>query len=285
MRTIILFLCFISLLPTYVFASNNLMLDKVEIKQYGHTPIPGPLFLNNKKLQELIKELEKKVAIEPKNAHWSEDNELIAERPGRMLDKQAFQVLFRSAFYDGSIKQITVPTMPVYPSVDRALLEEIQARELGSYVTYYKKENKERAENIALAAAAIDSHVIFPGEVFSFNEIVGERTVERGYKRAPVIVKGELSEDIGGGICQVSSTLFNAVDLKGIQIVERYAHSRRVPYVPEGRDATVSWWGPDFVFKNKYNQPVLIRAHAKNGRMVIRILSSESVVPFTGNDS
>src|SRR5699024_8549970 len=102
-------------------------------------------------------------------------------------------------------------------------------------------------------------------ETFSFNNVVGKRTKEKGYKKAPVIVKGELAEDIGGGICQVSSTLFNAVNLQGIEIVERYSHSREVPYVPPGKDATVSWWGPDFVFKNRYSHPVLIRAIVEKG--------------------
>ncbi len=86
-----------------------------------------------------------------------------------------------------------------------------------------------------MAAEAIDNHVVFPGESFSFNETVGERTKEKGYQRAPVIIEGELAEDIGGGICQVSSTLYNAVDIDGMEIVERYSHSRSVPYVrPDG---------------------------------------------------
>ncbi|WP_052360682.1 VanW family protein [Oceanobacillus manasiensis] len=282
MRIFFILVFLLSLMATNVFASSNVRLDKIEIRQYGLFPAKDSPFIDEGRMQILMRDLQEKVSLLPKNAYWSADNELIAEKPGRTLDRETFEVLFRSAYYDGNIEYINVPTIPVYPRVDRSLLEEIQAKELGSYITYYKKNNKERSENIALAASAIDSSVIFPGESFSFNNIVGERTAERGYKRAPVIVKGELAEDIGGGICQVSSTLFNAVDLKGIQIVERYAHSRRVPYVPEGRDATVSWWGPDFVFKNKYNQPLLIRAHANNGRMVVRILSSDSVGPFTG---
>lgn len=92
------------------------------------------------------------------------------------------------------------------------------------------------------------------------------RTPDKGYMKAPVIVRGELSEGVGGGICQVSSTLFNAVDRAGLEIVQRYSHSRRVPYVPPGRDATVSWGGPDLRFQNKYNQPVLIRAKQHGGR-------------------
>lgn len=74
----------------------------------------------------------------------------------------------------------------------------------------------------------------------------------------------------------MSSILFNAVNLKGIEIIERYSHSREVPYVPPGQDAMVSWWGPDFVFKNKYRQPIFIRAQATNGKVRIQIYSTSS---------
>ena len=87
-------------------------------------------------------------------------------------------------------------------------------------ITYFNPHNKERSHNIKLATSAIHNHVIFPHESFSFNETVGERTVQNGYKKAPVIVRGELSEGIGGGICQVSSTLFNAVDHANLKIVD-----------------------------------------------------------------
>ncbi len=94
---------------------------------------------------------------------------------------------------------------------------------------------------------------------------------------APIIVKGEFSEDIGGGICQVSSTLFNAADNAGLSIVERYSHSRSVPYVPPGRDATVSWYGPDLRFQNKYNQPILIRAKQYGGSIAVALYSSDVI--------
>src|SRR5699024_7430780 len=115
-------------------------------------------------------------------------------------------------------------------------------------------------KNIVLSAEAISGIVLGQGDSFSFNDVVGERTAERGYKEALEIVNKEFVLGIGGGICQTSTTLFNAVDQVGVEIIERYTHSRDVGYVERGRDATVSWNGPDFRFVNPHPFPILIRA-------------------------
>lgn len=261
---------------------KEITLDKLEIDQYA-LPYIDHLFIDEKKLDFLVDSLEKKMYQAPKNATLDEKGKIKPEKTGTALDEKKFQSLFWKIFYTSKDQKIEVPKMAIYPQVDSELLAEISVQELGTYVTHFKEGNEERTHNIALAAEAINNYVVFPRETFSFNKVVGERTKEKGYQRAPVIVKGELAEDIGGGICQVSSTLFNAVDLRGVQIVERYAHSRTVPYVPPNRDATVSWWGPDFVFKNMYNQPLLIRAQSKDGKMVVTILSSDEV-RYTRNE-
>ncbi|WP_068672556.1 VanW family protein [Oceanobacillus sp. Castelsardo] len=261
---------------------NEIWLEKVEIDQYEWTNFDS-IFLDMNKLELLMDNLESKIYKEPMNAKFGKNNEIIEGKYGITLDRNEFLEKFITHYYSATNEKLNVPLREIYPKVDSGLLKEISAKQLGSYVTFFRSSNKERSHNISLATEAIDNTVVFPGETFSFNDIVGERTKEKGYKRAPVIVRGELSEDIGGGICQVSSTLFNAIDLKGIQIVERYAHSKRVPYVPPGRDATVSWWGPDFVFKNLYNEPILIRAKAGNGKMIVTIYSTESAENFTGN--
>ncbi|MFD2761960.1 VanW family protein [Lentibacillus juripiscarius] len=233
------------------------------------------LLIDDVKLKLQMDVLNEKIYQEPVNAKLDDDGDIISEKPGTALDRVKFRKLFRDYFYDGSPTQLTLPEQRVYPRVDSELLAQISEKTIGSYQTSFSPNNEERTRNIELAAEAIDNHVVFPGESFSFNETVGERTKEKGYQRAPVIIEGELAEDIGGGICQVSSTLYNAVDIDGMEIVERYSHSRSVPYVPSGRDATVSWHGPDFVFKNTYKRPILIRAWAENGMMTIQILSSE----------
>lgn len=257
-------------------------LETIKLNQY-ELPFLNSYFLDNAKLTPLLDRLDGKIHKDPVNAKLNKKGEIVHEKPGISLDRQKFQALFQKSFYLGEPTKIEIPKKEIYPRVDTELLAEIKEKKIGHYVTFFKKNNQERSHNIKLSAAAINNFVVFPGETFSFNKVVGERTKERGYKRAPVIVKGEIAEDIGGGICQVSSTLYNAVSLKGIKIVERYSHSRSVPYVPPGRDATVSWWGPDFVFKNMYNQPVLIRAKSVDGQMDIGIFSSNAVELYAGD--
>ncbi|GAA0440597.1 VanW family protein [Lentibacillus halophilus] len=251
------------------------MVDKLVKEDFELTGVDR-LFMDDVKLDFQMDVLNKKVYQAPVSAKLDDNGDIISEKPGLALDKTTFRTMFRDYFYYGEPAELTLPTRNVYPRVDSELLADITEQTVGHYRTTFRQTNKKRTRNIELATKAIDNQVIFPNESFSFNETVGKRTKEKGYKRAPVIVKGELAEDIGGGICQVSSTLYNAVDINGISIVERYSHSRSVPYVPPGRDATVSWHGPDFVFKNTTSRPVLIRASAKNGNMAIEILSSES---------
>ncbi|WP_083208782.1 VanW family protein [Brevibacillus laterosporus] len=235
---------------------------------FTHIPI-----LDVSKLEAYMSRLERQVYRSPMNAKWDEREKIIPEKNGQRLNRQAFMESFISYFYTNQQTHLQIPTLTVLPKVDASLLKDVSQKQIGAYVTYYNPRNKNRASNIALSSKSIDNVVLFPGETFSFNQTVGERTTKRGYLPAPVIVRGELSEGIGGGICQVSSTLYNAVDKSGLKIIQRYAHSRNVAYVPPGRDATVSWYGPDFRFQNRYAYPILIRARAFNGMVAVRIFS------------
>ncbi|WP_281974606.1 VanW family protein [Halobacillus litoralis] len=231
--------------------------------------------VDQQKFEAFLDELDDKLARAPKNAIIDEKGSIVKGENGTRVDRAKLKAQFYQYFYTSRLRSTNVPMTPVYPQVDAELLTDIRTQQIGNYLTYYKKTNKGRTNNISLATEAINNHVVFPGELFSFNKVVGKRTEEKGYVRAPVIVRGELAEDIGGGICQVSSTLYNAVDHAGLKIVERYSHSKKVPYVPPGRDATVSWYGPDFTFKNEFNQPVLIQAKSVNGMVLVHIYSSD----------
>lgn len=234
-------------------------------------------FIDETKFNELTNVLESKVYKGPVNASLDQHGRLISEETGLKLDRDLWKEIFYSRYFSQGPATIEIPTDTLYPKVDSELLSSIKDKMVGQYVTFFNSRNTERTQNIKLASEAINNHVIFPGEIFSFNSVVGKRTIEKGYLPAPVIVRGELSEGIGGGICQVSSTLFNAVDKAGVKILERYSHSRKVPYVPPKRDATVSWYGPDFTFKNVHNQPLLIRSKVIGGQLVVNIFSSDTL--------
>ncbi|MED4534789.1 VanW family protein [Metabacillus fastidiosus] len=241
------------------------------------TSFPGTPMIDVEKYRQFIDKLDKQIYRAPINATINDQGRIVPGQVGYHLYRKAFDEQFYTYFFSNKPAKIEVPKLDIYPKVDSELLAHIRTQQIGQYVTYFNSGNKSRSHNISLATEAIDNHVVFPNETFSFNQIVGKRTKEKGYMSAPIIVRGELSEGIGGGICQVSSTLFNAVDRAGLRVVERYSHSRNVPYVPPGRDATVSWYGPDFRFQNKYNQPILIRAKRYGGSMIVTLYSSDVI--------
>lgn len=264
------------MLQPFTLFENNETLSVVNREDFI-LGVPGVKLLNMERLEEFTTQVDKQVKKAPVDATIDPAGRIIPEKVGYMLNKPILKEKFSRYFYENGPATVEVPKNIIYPKIDSELLSHIRTNRIGQYITYFNASHKSRSHNIALATAAINNRVLFPGEVFSFNEVVGKRTQERGYMKAPEIVKGEFTEGVGGGICQVSSTLFNAVDRSGMTILERYSHSRKVPYVPPGRDATVSWYGPDFTFKNEYNQPILIRARAFNGKVVVFVYSSDSI--------
>ena len=142
---------------------------------------------------------------------------------------------------------------------------------LGTFTTRYDASNKNRSNNISLASEKIDGTVIMPGEIFSYNQTVGKRTIDAGFKEAGAYAGGKVIQEVGGGICQVSSTLYNAVLYANLEIVDRSNHYFQTSYVDAGRDATVSWGTVDFKFRNNRQYPIKIEAVSKNGVTKISI--------------
>lgn len=150
---------------------------------------------------------------------------------------------------------------------------------LGSYRTTFNSDATNRTHNIAIASDKINGTLIASGKQFSFNTVVGERTAEAGYDDAPVFVNGKLEPGIGGGICQVSSTLFNAALLSGMTIEERTPHFEPVGYIPAGRDATVAYGYLDFCFKNPYTQPIYVVSNMEADTLTVYILGTAADAP------
>ncbi len=137
--------------------------------------------------------------------------------------------------------------------------------EVSSFSTKYDASNINRSTNLAIAANKINGKVLMPGEEFSYNKVVGKRTVEEGYKDAKIYADGGVVDGLAGGICQISSTLYNAALLANLEITERRNHSYPTSYLPVGRDATVVYGVIDLKFKNTRKFPIKIEASVKNG--------------------
>ncbi|RDU38045.1 hypothetical protein DRW41_00260 [Neobacillus piezotolerans] len=164
--------------------------------------------------------------------------------------------------------------LPVYTTentYDPADAVHLSEELLASYTTKFDSKVAGRAKNIELSAMAINNVIVGEEDIFSFNTMVGPSDEAHGYQPAKEIVNKKLVMGIGGGICQTSSTLFNAVDQLGVEYVEKHNHSLSVGYVPAGRDATVSYGGPDFRFKNTSGAPFLIKAIYGKGVLTVEI--------------
>ena len=163
-------------------------------------------------------------------------------------------------------EEYTIPLKVLYPSVTTNMLgSEAFPNLLSQYSTSYSTRDQKRTTNLRLAANKINGTVLMPGETFSYNKVVGERTIAAGYQEAPIYVSGKVVDGLGGGICQITTTLYNAVVYANLDIVERSNHQFVPSYAPASRDATVVYGSIDFKFKNNRNYPIKIVCSVQNG--------------------
>ena len=158
-----------------------------------------------------------------------------------------------------------------YKNEDAAYLDEVV---IASYTTYFNSGVVGRTKNIELSAEAINNVILGTNDYFSFNTTVGPSDAGHGYQKAAEINYGKLVEGYGGGICQTSSTLYNAIDQLAVTYVEKHHHSLKVGYVPKGRDATVSYGGKDFRFQNTSGVPLILKAIVRNGSLTVEVRTS-----------
>lgn len=149
-----------------------------------------------------------------------------------------------------------------------------------SFSTSYEKSIEERKWNIRLASKAINNTIVDVGGEFSFNRVVGPRTEIRGYKTAKIILDGAFADGVGGGVCQVSTTLYNAVVLAGLQVTEYHPHSLPVSYVPASRDAMVNSGSADLRFVNCTNNPIIVQSEATDTSIKIKIIGEPLKVEY-----
>ncbi len=166
----------------------------------------------------------------------------------------------------GEKEEYSIPLKIITPNVTTNMIGmEAFPDYISTYSTRYSVSDKDRTTNLRLAANKINGTVLMPGEIFSYNKVVGRRTIAAGYKEAKIYQDGQVIDGLGGGICQISSTLFNAVLYANLEIVERRNHQFVPSYSPAGRDATVVYGSQDFKFKNTRNYPIKINCSVNNG--------------------
>lgn len=189
--------------------------------------------------------------------------------PGQAVDAETLYQIVIAQLESGQGGEIAVVPEPVPAAITRLELEESYTI-IASYSTKTTSDSN-RNNNIALAAEALNGVMIMPGETISFNETTGQRTVEKGYKEAGAISGGRSIQEIGGGVCQVSTTMFNALVRADCEIVSRKPHAWPVDYVPRGEDAAVDWPGLDVVLRNASDAQMFLAAWYKDQRLTVEV--------------
>jgi vancomycin resistance protein YoaR len=215
--------------------------------------------------------VEQEVAQKPQNAQLKlgEDRrsyEILEAVPGVSFDReQAAQAL--EAAPEGGDTSVELTFQK--PEISAKQLKKRLFRDdLGSYTTNVSG-TADRISNVRLAAEKCDGIILCPGDEFSYNETLGERTAENGFKKAGAYLNGETVQELGGGICQVSSTMYAAALDADLNIVERHNHTFASSYIGLGMDATVSWGGPDFRISNNREDPIRVEARYSDGRATV----------------
>lgn len=227
-------------------------------------------------VQTVIDEIERYVTREPVDSQIvsfdfnTRTFTFSADQPGVTIDGEALYNQVVAALDQGvTNRSITVSPTLTLPTVTQQDLENT-FKMIAAFTTKTTSDSN-RNSNISLACQTINGTVLLPDESFSFNAVVGERTMARGYREAGAIAGGQLIDEVGGGICQVSSTLFNAVARANLEIVSRSPHAWPSTYVNKGEDATVNWPNLDFKFKNNTDTPIFVITYYKDRQCTAEI--------------
>ena len=212
------------------------------------------------------------VAAEVKNAGYDAKTDTITpEQLGAEFDVAAAQKALDAAAPGETVE---IPAVIEYPKVTAEDLKAVLFRDVLGEAQTKVGGTAARKSNVKLSASSINGLVLNTGDVFSYNESVGQRTAANGYQPAPAYVKGETVDEIGGGICQTSSTLYLACLRGNLEITERYAHRYIPAYIAAGMDATVSWGGPDYKFTNNTDYPIKIVTEYKGDYVTVKLLGT-----------
>ena len=244
-----------------------------DIASYSQSGYTIPVTLETLPAQDLTaQQLHDRLHGEMKNASYdAASGSIVPEQSGADFDVAAAQTAL-----DGAApgETVSVPAVIEEPEVTASDLKMLLFRDVLGEARTHVSGSAGRIGNVKLSAKLINGIVLNSGDTFSYNDSVGKRTEARGFKPAPAYVKGETVDEVGGGICQTSSTLYLACLLSNMEITERYAHRYVPAYIDWGMDATVSWGGPDYKFTNNTLYPVKIVTEYSKGYLTIKLLGT-----------
>ncbi len=240
-----------------------------------------PIFfrVDTDKAQRALRRVQNALNTSPTDArpvYFKKKVRINSQKSGGRLDIGASAVALRQrAEKDAAQTRFPLVRKAVAPKVSAADLKGINAI-LATYTTDLNPNKKGRTTNVRVASQTIDGTVLKPGAVFSLNDTVGERTPQRGYKKAIIFANRQLKTEYGGGVSQVTGTLFNAALEAGLPIVTYRVHTRPVEYISLGRDATVSWGNFDMKFKNNTAAPIYISYKLEGSELTARLFGHKT---------
>ena len=234
--------------------------------------------LTRRRLEQYFIPLKTEFETKPVDARFETGAGTVTIIPGQnglVIDMDAAVVELNKLALAEPPRKATLKMKELEPALTTAKAESMGIRERVSVHTEYFDYTPNRSQNIGTLAESLDGKIVAPGQVWSINEATGPRTTTKGYTEAPVIINGQLSPDVGGGICNVSTTIFNTVFFGGYEVIERYPHDFYISHYPDGRDASIYYdGGMDFKFKNDTPYYILIKTDHSETSVTIAFYST-----------
>ncbi|MFS0782718.1 VanW family protein [Bacillus sp. 1P06AnD] len=270
----------------YSYGKDKSLLDRYKlVKDAKGKEYSLSYTINEELLNKWISGIEEQIKTQPKNASIFIRNGNVSiknDSKGQQINQEQLRKQLLAALNKNDKNDIAVKAelKPIAAKITKEKLETVHNL-IGTFTTHYTTGASElnRNLNIKIAAQTIDSYLLMPGESFSFNKYVGDTTADKGYKAAGTYVGGKVVDSYGGGVCQVSTTLYNAIIKAGIEPDVRSNHSMTVGYVPVGQDAAIAYPYKDLKFTNPYSFPVYIEGTVGPGTLTFNVYSSGKAKP------
>ena len=247
------------------------VLSDIRAGKFGTSAYPVDMSGDDKMT---LQELHDAVCGDPVNAGYDPETQSATEsKVGIQFDVAAAQPLWDAAANGDTV---TIPATLTQPEMTQERLQQhLLADKLATKTTSLSGSSSNRITNVKLAAEKINGVILQPGQTFSYNDVVGQRTKANGFKEAGAYSNGQVVQEVGGGICQVSSTLYYCAMVSNLKINTRTCHYFPVAYIEPGMDAAVSWGGPEFKFTNNRDYPIEIKAYVQNGSVTVEIWGTD----------